>query len=71
MIMLHHGVSPEELCLTEDDRILYSEFPRGKHHEWGWVLAFEEFIDEFVMADISIQQYVILFNSFTMFSDSL
>ena len=69
--MLNHGVSPEELCLTENDRILYSNFPRSKHHDMDWVLAFEEFVDEFVMANILIQQYVIIFTNLEMFSDSL
>ena len=55
--MLNHGVSPEDFCSTDDDRNLYSKFPRSKHHDMGWVLAFEEFVDEFVMANTLIQQY--------------
>ena len=69
--MLNHGVSLEELCLTEDDRILYSNFPRSKHHDMDWVLAFEEFVDEFVMADILMQQYVNFLTSIETLSDSL
>ena len=70
-ILLNHGVLPEELCLTEDDRTLYSKFPKSKHHDMDWVLAFGEFVDEFVMANILVKQYVILLTSLTIFSDSL
>ena len=36
-----------------------------------WVLAFEEFVDEFVMANISAQQYAIFRASLEIFSNSL
>ncbi|KAK0516614.1 hypothetical protein JMJ35_001217 [Cladonia borealis] len=55
-ILLNHGVLPEELCLTEDDRTLYSKFPKSKHHDIDWVLAFGEFVDEVVMANILVIQ---------------
>ena len=60
-ILLNNGINPEELCLTESDRVLYSKFPRSKDHDMDWVLAFEEFVDELVMANILIKQYVTLF----------
>ena len=70
-ILLNHGVLPEELCLTEDDRILYTKFPKSKHHDMDWVLAFGEFVDEFVMANRLVEQYVVLLTSLTIFSDGL
>ena len=70
-ILLNHGVLPEELFLTEDNRTLYSKFPNSKHHDMDWVLAFGEFVDEFVMAKKAVEQYVILPTSLTIFSDSL
>ena len=36
-----------------------------------WVLAFGEFVDEFVMTNRLVEQYGILLTSFTIFSDSL
>ena len=62
-ILLDHGVSLEELCLTEEDRIWNSKLPKSKHHDMEWVLAFGEFVDEFVMPNVLVQQYVILFAS--------
>ena len=62
-ILLNNGTSPKELCFTEGDRILYSKFPRSKDHDMAWVLAFEEFVDELVMADVLPKQYVTLFPS--------
>ena len=49
--------------MTEEDRIWNSKLPKSKHHDMEWVLAFGEFVDEFVMPNVLVQQYVILFAS--------
>ena len=53
--------------MKKDDRILYSNFPKSKHHDMEWVLDFEEFVDEFVMVNDLVQRYVILFTSHQCF----
>ncbi|KAL2046208.1 hypothetical protein N7G274_001655 [Stereocaulon virgatum] len=55
-IMLHHGLSPEELWPNKADQELYTHFPRSCHHDTSWILAFEEFVDELVLGGVLTQE---------------
>ena len=54
--LLSFGVLPGDFGQSETCADLYSNFPKGQHHNSQWVTSFEEFVDELVLQKIMTQE---------------